>query len=163
MRSALPLLLFLALPLVEIAGFVVVGGAIGVLPTIVLVIATSIAGSIMLRVQGLGTLGRIRALLEAGGDPSRELAHGLMILLAGILLIIPGFVTDFLGIVLFLPFARDVAWRELRRVIVVRTAARPAGSGWRFSGRHPVSQTIDLDEHEYTARRDTPWRRRDDA
>ena len=66
MRSPFPLLLVAALPLLEIAGFVVVGGALGVLPTLALVIATSIAGSLMLRVQGFGTLSRIRRMLEVG-------------------------------------------------------------------------------------------------
>jgi len=159
MRSALALLILLALPLVEIGGFIMVGGAIGVLPTILLVVATSIAGSMLLRFQGLGTLGRIRGMLEAGQDPSREVAHGLMIVLAGILLVIPGFVTDVGGILLFLPPVRDLAWRLLRRNLAVRAMA---GSGWRRSGQHEATRTIDLDEHEYTARPDTPWRRIDE-
>jgi len=157
MHAALPLLILLALPLVEISGFIVVGGAIGVLPTILLVVASSIAGSVLLRFQGLGTLGRIRGMLETGRDPSRELAHGLMIVLAGILLVIPGFVTDVLGILLFLPPVRDMAWRLLRRRFIVH------GAGWRRSGQHQATRTIDLDEHEYTARPDTPWRRIDDS
>ncbi len=163
MRSPFPLLLFLALPLVEIAGFVLVGGAIGVLPTIGLVIATSLAGSMLLRIQGFGTLGRIRAVIEAGRDPGRELAHGLMILAAGILLIIPGFVTDIVGILLFVPPLRDLAWRMLRRTIVVRAASRPmAGFGSRHPGRPGGARTIDLDQDEYSANRETPWRPIDD-
>ena len=163
MRSPLPLLLVLALPLIEIAGFVIVGGAIGVLPTIALVVATGIAGSILLRIQGFGTLNRIRATLEAGRDPSRELAHGLMVLAAGILLIIPGFVTDIAGILMFLPPVRDLAWRMLLRTVAIRGAARPtAGFGSARPGRRERGRTIDLDQDEYSTRRDTPWRRLDE-
>jgi len=163
MRSPFPILLMLALPLIEIAGFVVVGGAIGVLPTIALVIATGVAGTILLRIQGFGTLNRIRGMLEAGCDPSRELAHGLMILVAGILLIIPGFVTDLGGILLFLPPVRDIVWRMFSRTALVRAAAGPmAGFGFARPGRRETARTIDLDQDEYSARRDTPWRRLDE-
>ncbi|TKT82800.1 FxsA family protein [Aquamicrobium sp. LC103] len=144
--SILPFLL-LAFPLVEIAGFVVVGGWIGVLPTIALVIATTIAGGLLLRIQGFGALTRIRASLEQGGDPGRELVNALMIMMAGVLLLLPGFVTDILGILLFIPWIRNLAWIFIGRHIVViapdfRSGARP---NYGRDGR-----TIDLDSDEYS-------------
>jgi len=161
MRLPVILLAFLALPFVEIAGFVIVGERIGVLPTLGLVIVTGVLGAFLMRLQGFGLMNRMRGELEAGRDPGRELAHGLMILLAGILLVIPGFVTDIIGLLLFIPPVRDAAWRFLRsRVSVVATD----GFGG-FARRGPAARgkTIDLDEDEYSARPDgeSPWRRID--
>lgn len=165
-RIFLPLFL-LGLPLLEIAGFVLVGRQIGVLATVALVIASAIAGSILLRWQGFGVLTRIRRDLEAGRDPGRQLAHGVMILIAGVLLIIPGFFTDIIGLLLFLPPVRDLGWRLVRdRVRVVgdfgmfRGGFGPGGGGRR---RGP---TIDLDADDYTATKpnpESPWRRIDDG
>ena len=141
-------ILLLVLPLLEIAGFVLVGRQIGVLPTLGLVIASGFAGAILLRVQGLGAMSRIRTELEAGRDPSRELAHGLMIVVAAILLLIPGFVTDILGILLFLSPARDAAWRLVRDRI---RFSGPGPAGWRRAGS---GRTIDLDEGDYSSQDD---------
>ncbi|TIY00988.1 MAG: membrane protein FxsA, partial [Mesorhizobium sp.] len=102
MRISLLPLFTLALPLLEIAGFVVVGRQVGALATVGLVLASSIAGALLLRYQGFGVMTRVRAEMDAGRDPSRQLAHGAMIVLAAILLIIPGFITDIFGILLFL-------------------------------------------------------------
>lgn len=163
-RIVLPFFL-LALPLIEIAGFALVGSEIGVLATVALVIASGIAGSILLRWQGFGVLTRIRNDVEAGRDPGRQLAHGVMILIAGILLIIPGFFTDIIGLLLFLPPVRDLGWRLVRdRVQVVGDFGMFRGGfdAGRNSRRGP---TIDLGEEDYSRTRDpeSPWRRIDDG
>lgn len=160
--SFLPLLL-LALPLVEIAGFVVVGRQIGVFPTLGLIIATGIAGAMLLRFQGFGVMARIRKEIEAGRDPSRDLAHGVMILLAGLLLLIPGFVTDIVGILLFLPPLRDLAWRFLKGRVNFSTSFGSAGGFSQYGGARR-GKTIDLDADDYSkgSKPDTPWRRIDD-
>lgn len=173
MRFPFITLFLLALPFLEIAGFVIVGQQIGVLLTLALVVASGILGAILVRVQGFGVMNRIRQELEAGGDPGREVAHGAMILLAGVLLLIPGFVTDIIGLLLFLPPVRDLAWSFFRNRLVVVSAgglggfARPgAGSGGRPHGRRS-GKTIDLDADEYASgpdsgpRPDSPWRRID--
>jgi UPF0716 protein FxsA len=159
--SFIPLFLIL-LPLIEIAGFVVVGRQIGVLPTIGLTIATGIAGGMLLRHQGFGVMTRIRNEIEAGRDPSRNHAHGVIILLAGLLLLIPGFVTDIVGILLFLPPIRDLGWRLLRRR--VNFSADFAGMGGFSRPRGNQDKTIDLEEGDYTKSADpnSPWRRIDD-
>jgi UPF0716 protein FxsA len=153
-------LLFLALPLIEISGFVIVGREIGVLPTIALVVLSGIAGGILLRIQGLGILARIRRQIEAGQNPSRELAHGVMVVVAGILLLIPGFFTDILGILLFIPPVRDLGWRLIRNLITVHGDI--GVGGWR-SPRADNRKTIDLDDDEFS--RDpnprSPWHRLD--
>jgi UPF0716 protein FxsA len=152
-------ILVLALPLLEIAGFVLVGSEIGVLPTIGLVILSAVAGSFLLRWQGFGALGRIRREIDAGNSPGRELAHGLMIMLAGILLLIPGFITDIVGLLLFVPAVREFAWRYLKSRITVVTNF---GVGGRGPARRNDGRTIDLDQDEYSSKTPdpkSPWRR----
>lgn len=144
--SLLPFLIFLV-PILEIATFVVVGSHIGVLATVLLVVATSVAGAALLRIQGLGTLARIRAQVDRGALPDRELAHGAMILVAGLLLLMPGFLTDLVGLLLFIPPVRDAAWRLLRGRIVV-AARGPWGGG--FAGSRGDDRTIDLDSDEFS-------------
>ncbi len=168
MRFPVIPLFLLALPFLEIAGFVVVGQQIGLFYTLALVVAAGVLGAVLLRVQGFGVMTRVRRELDAGGDPSRELAHGAMILLAGVLLLIPGFITDIIGLLLFLPPVRDAAWRFLRSRVSVST--RGFG-GFAASGTGPSrrrdGKTIDLDADEYSSgpnggpREDSPWRRID--
>jgi UPF0716 protein FxsA len=150
-------LLFLALPLVEIAVFVIVGKEIGVLATVSLVVLSGIAGGILLRIQGLGVLARIRHQLDAGQNPGRELAHGVMIVVAGILLLIPGFVTDLLGILLFIPPVRDFGWRQVRSRITVH--GRFDAGAW--TPPPDRGTTIDLDDGDYSRSSDSrsPWQR----
>lgn len=161
MRFSPLTLILLVLPLAEIASFVIVGREIGVLATIGLVFLSGFVGMFLLRHQGFGVMGRIRAEIEAGRDPGRELAHGLMILLAGILLLIPGFVTDIAGILLFIPPVREFAWRMIRQRVDFRTDFRMAGAGFRRSRGAP---TIDLDKDDYsrTSNSSSPWRQIED-
>ena len=159
--SLLPLFV-LALPLLEIAGFVVVGSQIGALATVGLVLASSIAGGLLLRHQGFGVMTKVRAEMDAGRDPSHQLAHGAMIVLAAILLIIPGFITDILAILLLLPPVRNLAWRMLKSRIVLATDFGTGGFRARQRGK-----TIDLEDGDYSRADDygrgsdhnSPWRR----
>jgi UPF0716 protein FxsA len=157
MRFLLPIL---ALPLVEIAGFVLVGGEIGVLPTVALVVLSSIVGSALVRLQGFGVLARIRQQLAEGKNPGREVAHGVMILLAGILLLIPGFVTDIVGLLLFVPSIRDLGWRLVKRRLAAADGVIVTSTGW---GPRPAGsdKTIDLDAQDYSraANPRSPWKR----
>ncbi|WP_027169579.1 FxsA family protein [Mesorhizobium sp. WSM3224] len=157
--SFIPLFLLL-LPLLEIAGFVVVGREIGALATVGLVLLSSVAGSLLLRHQGFGVMARVRTEMDAGRDPSRQLAHGAMIVLAAILLIIPGFITDIFAILLLLPPVRDFAWRLLKSRIVMATSF---SSGFSARRRDNV---IDLDDADYSRDdypnrpdHNSPWRR----
>ncbi|TIV94010.1 MAG: membrane protein FxsA, partial [Mesorhizobium sp.] len=84
MRLSLFPLFLLLLPLLEIAGFVIVGREVGALATVGLVLLSTMAGSLLLRHQGFGVMARVRTEMDAGRDPSRQLAHGAMIVLAAI-------------------------------------------------------------------------------
>lgn len=162
LRISLFPLFLLALPLLEIAGFVVVGRQVGALATVGLVLASSVAGMLLLRHQGFGVMARVRAEMDAGRDPSRQLAHGAMIVLAAILLVIPGFITDIFAILLLLPMVRDLAWRMLKGRIVLATDFGTGGFRTR-----PRDKVIDLDDGDYSREDDysrgpdhnSPWRR----
>jgi UPF0716 protein FxsA len=134
--------LMLIVPVTEIAVFILVGQWIGVLPTIALVILTAITGATLLRHQGLGLALKIRSEMEAGRAPGRDLANGAMMLVAGVLLLTPGFVTDTLGFLLFVPQVRDRVFAFLAKrmtfVMPNQTPARPHDSG-----------TIDLEAGDY--------------
>ena len=160
-------LFFLAWPLAEIAAFVLVGSQIGVLPTIGLVIPSGFVGILLLRIQGLGTLARIRAETDAGHVPGRDLGDAFMILLAGLLLLLPGFITDVLGILLFIPFVRGRIWGWLRSRTTIVTRATGFATGQhsrndprasRRPGRGPV---IELDQEDFTREPNpnSPWRK----
>lgn len=114
-------LAFLAIPLIEIALFIQIGGAIGLWPTLAIVVLTAIIGTWAVRSQGLGALARLQAALERGGDPATPLIEGVLILIAGVLLLTPGFFTDALGFALLLP--------PVRRALIAAGAARAMRSG----------------------------------
>jgi UPF0716 protein FxsA len=104
-------LLLVAVPIVEIALFIQVGGWLGLWPTIAIVILTAAIGTVLLRAQGLAALGELQRRLAAGEDPSATLAHGAMILVAGVLLLTPGFFTDAVGFALLMPPVRAAGIR----------------------------------------------------
>lgn len=149
--------LFLAVPLTEIAVFVLVGSKIGVLPTIGLVILTAVAGSVLLRWQGFNALARIQNELAAHRVPGKEMVQGVMILLAGFLLLTPGFVTDTLGLLLFIAPVRDAVWRFLSSRVNVQSF----GPGFAQRGGAPGNEpgVVDLDEDEYQreGNPESPW------
>ena len=99
-------LAFIAIPLIEIAVFIHVGDLIGLWWTLAVVIATALGGTAMLRNQGVAVLYRAKKHLEKGIMPIREAFDGLCLLIAGALLLTPGFVTDIFGGLLFLPLTR---------------------------------------------------------
>lgn len=142
-------LLFLLLPLIEIALFVIVGGAIGLWATLAVVILAGVLGMVMLRFQGLSTLGRLRASVNGGTLPARSVADAMMIGLAGVLLVIPGFFSDIIAILLLLPPVRSAIYAWLRaRVSVVATT----GQSYTYGQQRVEDGTIDLDSDEWRPR-----------
>ena len=77
---------FVGVPLIEITLFIQIGGAIGLWATLAIVVLTALIGTTLVRAQGLQTLAELRGTMERGGDPSRPMAHGAMILVSGVLL-----------------------------------------------------------------------------
>jgi UPF0716 protein FxsA len=126
--APLILLALLAMPFIEIAVFIRVGEAIGVLPTVALTLLSTSAGIALMRHQGLATLARARAAAERNEPPVEELLDGLCILFAGALLIVPGFVTDAIGLLLFIPAVRRPVRFRLWRGLEGRRGGPRGGS-----------------------------------
>lgn len=118
----MPLLaLFIVIPIVEIALFIQVGGFIGLWPTLAIVIVTAMAGTYLVKRQGLAELARIQNSLNTLDNPTRPLAHGAMILASGLLLLTPGFFTDAVGFLLLIPGVRDKVMQVVRDRIDVKS------------------------------------------
>lgn len=131
--------LFIVIPLVEIAVIIQVGDWLGIVNTIGLLLLVSVVGAWLVKRQGLGVLRRIREQQHAGQVPAAAVFDGALILVAGALLLFPGFVTDALGLLLLLPPVRAgvrafLRRRFVRRVQVVRSVRTAT---WSDSGRPP--------------------------
>lgn len=134
--------LFLALliiPLIEIALFVQIGGAIGLFWTITIVLLTALLGAMLLRAQGVQTIGRLQHSLENAQDPTGILADAVVIAICGIFLMTPGFFTDALGLLFLVPQVRHGAFRMFKGQVTSTAYHRSAGS--------PADDIIDA---EYT-------------
>ncbi|WAG11845.1 FxsA family protein [Aeromonas dhakensis] len=100
-------LLLVGLVVLELTVMIEVGSVIGALPTVGLLILTAVLGSSLVRSEGIKTLFNAQQKMQQGEMPGREVMGGMMLALAGLLLIIPGFVTDFFGILLLQPWLRN--------------------------------------------------------
>jgi UPF0716 protein FxsA len=123
------LLAFIAVPLIEIGLFIQVGGIIGLWPTLLVVLLTAIAGTWLVRSQGTQTLQNLQGSLKNMKDPTEPLAHGAMILLAGALLLTPGFFTDAIGFLLLFPPFRVFVMRKIKLKL--------NASNFNFAPTHP--------------------------
>ena len=142
------LLLFILTPIMEIAVFIKVGGLIGIWPTLGLVVATAIIGTALLRRQGFATMTRARASLARGEFPVNEIFDGACLLTSGLLLLTPGFVTDFLGALLLAPIFRAAIRGPLVRWFISRTTVRMNGAGPGRGATPGPGSTIDGEFHE---------------
>ncbi|APO65687.1 FxsA family protein [Rhizobium mongolense] len=152
----------LLLPLAEIAGFVIVGRAVGLLATLGLVVLSVVIGMALLRRQGIGILQRMSTEGRTGVLPGRELLRPAMLVIASLLLIVPGFISDIIAIALFIPAVRDLAWNYIRKrfVIVETKRGSTASQSSGFSNQSkPDSKVVDLDEDDYRREPNnkSPW------
>lgn len=112
---------FLAVPLIEITLFIQIGGAIGLGWTLVTVVLTAIAGTWLVRNQGLLAMSQLKSSFSDLRDPTEPLVHGAMILFSGALLLTPGFFTDAVGFLLLVPAVRVAVFKALRSRINVQS------------------------------------------
>lgn len=131
------LLLFILTPIVEIGLFIEVGGLIGLWPTLGLVVATAVIGTTLLRRQGLATMRSARESLGRGDFPVNEVFDSACLLASGLLLLTPGFVTDFVGALLLTPIFRAA----IRGPILRRLMSR--AHGWPSRAAPNDDSTID--------------------
>ncbi len=121
------LLLFIAIPLIEIALFIQVGGWLGLWPTLAIVVLTAIAGTMLVKSQGAQAMAQLRTSFDDLRDPTEPLAHGAMILFSGALLLTPGFFTDAVGFALLVPGVRNFVLREVKKRVNVQTVNTDRG------------------------------------
>ncbi len=110
-------LAFTIIPVIELWFLIKIGSFFGLLPTLVLVISTGIAGAALARLQGFHTMLKIRQSLQQGIMPKDELFDAFLILAAGIVLITPGILTDIFGIILLIPTTREVIKRFIQHEV----------------------------------------------
>lgn len=139
----------LVLPIVEIAIFIKVGQSIGLLPTLALIIGAAILGTFLLRAQGVSVLTQLRGNLSSGRMPARTIADAMMIGLAAVFLVIPGFLSDFVALLFLLPPVRGWIYAQLaKRVTVVSPHGAGPGAG-PYDRPLGKPDTIDLDQDDY--------------
>jgi UPF0716 protein FxsA len=145
------LLLFVAVPIIELAAILQVGSWIGFWPTLGLLVLDSILGSLLMRSQGRAVWRRFNDAVAAGRPPAREVIDGVLVIFGGALLLTPGFVTDIFGIAFLLPPTRAI----IRRLLVRRFASRlvvsafggRAGAGGARRGPGPGGGAYDVEGH----------------
>lgn len=118
------ILIFVGVPVLEIAVFIQAGNIFGLWPTLAAILATAIIGGALIRAQGLATVARARQSLNQGQAPVREVFTGICLLLAGALLLTPGFLTDSVGFLLLIPPVRQVLGAWLLNTLVQRGNSR---------------------------------------
>jgi UPF0716 protein FxsA len=128
--TAVILLAFILVPILEIGLFIQIGGAIGLVPTLLVVIGTALLGTTLLRWQGLTTLHRAEASLQKGDLPVNEVVGGVFLLVAGALLLTPGFFTDAIGFSLFAPPVRRYLGQKILGYFANRGSLNVFSSSW---------------------------------
>ena len=151
--------LFMAVPLIEIGLFVTVGGWLTLWPTLAIVLGTGVLGVFVMRLQGLRAISDMQNAMKTMQSPMSPMANSAMIMLAGILLILPGFLTDTLGFLLLIPFVRHwVIAHFSGKMRVFKTTGPSAGSNtdWRDGRQNQYSgEAIDAEYSEVEPERPT--------
>ncbi|MDM8546965.1 FxsA family protein [Candidatus Venteria ishoeyi] len=143
-------LIFIIVPVIEIYLLITVGSIIGAWITILLIIATAMIGSVLLRQQGISALQRAQHNMQRGEAPAQELLEGLVLLIGGLLLITPGFFTDVLGFICLIPplrrgLIRFFMQRLLQNIVVMQSGYSNTQEGTIIDG-------------EYQKEKDESWR-----
>ncbi len=134
---------FLAIPLIEIALFIQIGGIIGLGWTLATVVVTAILGTFLVRNQGALALNQVRASFNDMRDPTEPLAHGAMILFSGALLLTPGFFTDAVGFLLLIPAVRTSAFRAVKARVKVQSFHGGTGQSQAHTRHRYPNDVID--------------------
>lgn len=157
------ILAFFALPIIEIALFILVGGWIGVWATLALVLAAAFGGTLLMRGAGANAANRIRASMAQDADPSADIVRMAVTFVAGMLLVIPGFLTDAVALVLLVPGVQRAAFAALRnraRMSGMAMGVTIDGDFRRTDGgqpRRPADRVIDADYTEVPPTRPSRW------
>lgn len=137
--------LFIAVPLIEIALFIQVGGAIGLWPTLAIVVVTAVVGTQLMRAQGALAMSQLRDSFGQLNDPTEPLAHGAMILFSGALLLTPGFFTDVVGFALLIPAVRRAVFQWAKSRVKVQSFTMGGQGMGHDTHRQPKSEEDVID------------------
>ena len=130
-------LAFLAIPLIEIYVMIQIGSVIGAGWTVLSIVATAVIGAFIIRLQGFGVYQRMNRSMEAGELPAMEMLEGLALLVAGLLLLTPGFITDALGFLLLVPpLRKKLVLGMLKKFFIQQVGPGAPSSG--PAGRQPI-------------------------
>lgn len=154
-------LAFVGVPLIEIALFIQIGGAIGLTSTLLIVILTAVLGTFLVKNQGRIALANLQRSFSELNDPTEPLAHGAMILISGALLLTPGFFTDAVGFSLLIPPVREVVYRFLRSRVQVQSFSMGSNqsSSHYYSGSDDVidGDFVEVDPDKRPTHRPSGW------
>ena len=142
--------LFVLVPIIEISLFVVIGGMIGLWPTLALVIGSALLGMTLVRSQGQQAMQRLQSSFDHQQDPTKSLVHGAMTIMAGLMLIVPGFFTDALGLLLLIPQVREAAFAHMRSRMVMSNIQFATQRGRGSTSYRNQSDVIDGEFEDVT-------------
>ncbi|WOH36994.1 FxsA family protein [Thalassotalea fonticola] len=146
-------LLFIVMPIVEIMVLMNVGSLIGALPTIAIVILTAWVGAAMVRQQGMATYQSVQNKLAQGQVPSDEIIAAMLLLVAGVLLLTPGFITDGFGLLLLWPASRGVMVKAVQQQMAKSKASGAQGGAFFYSNfqqsNHQQPPFSDIEENQH--------------
>ena len=148
------LLVFILIPLLEIWLFILLGGFIGVYPTLFIILLTAILGAFLVKTQGINVLKEIQSKFNDLENPTEPIVHGAMILFAGALLLTPGFFTDTVGFLLLLPRVRKAAFFWLKNKINL-VKYSPSEENSSHKNKYSDIEVTDYKEVEPEER--SPW------
>ncbi|PTB32089.1 FxsA family protein [Photobacterium phosphoreum] len=148
------MLLFIVVPMVEIGLFIQVGGLLGLWPTIAIVFLTAVIGASLVRSQGIATLISVQKKLQQGEVPTQEIIEGMLLAVAGVLLLTPGFMTDALGLVLLLPLLRAKVARLLMQKVTLKNSFNQFGGGFSHHTHSKDAANGDVFDGEFERKDD---------
>ena len=155
-RGVFPLLmlLFIVVPMVEIGLFIQVGGLLGLWPTIAIVFLTAVIGASLVRSQGIATLTSVQNKLQQGEMPTQEIIEGMLLAVAGVLLLTPGFMTDALGLVLLLPPSRAKVAQLLMQKVTLKNSFNQFDGGFSYHTHAKDAANGDVFDGEFERKDD---------
>lgn len=153
------LIIFILVPTIEISLFIRVGDILGVWPTVGLTLLTAVVGASLVRSQGIQTITSAQSRLAEGQLPSREIIEGFLLIIAGVFLVTPGFMTDTLGMILLLPPARKALAAKLESQKINAMKGNPFQSYQGHQGQQSSSQQGQTFEGEFERKNDNDQNR----
>lgn len=143
------LILFIIIPIIEIALFIQVGGMLGLFPTLAIVVITAIIGARAVKSQGMGVVQKLQGLQHMSPDVAETLTDAAFLIFAGALLLTPGFFTDFVGFMLLIPNMRRVFARHMRVYLIKKHANKARRQNPHQAQRQPYADVeITIKDYE---------------